>query len=618
MDSDDERALEWQSSPPTTTETQQEHATTNQTQEPAPCDDCWFIPAYCPMDVIRGQLEHIGQNTSTHLALFEERVNLWGSPECIVDAKNALRVAAEYYLEHHKGEVRAKRSKGWAKPERELTPTERKKKERAERREQESQKYLGQPTEILPFVFSFLWPKEMSVSFMLGGNLQALNGIRTEFESFIWMEKLREDVKIFVAGHNEGRSETAMNRILNFCMIQKRKMSSDPPILHVLERPSKPVQICRVGESPIKYISLPPTLARPPENINPLMFLKARILGHYEDLSQIDAGLISSSDNPNLSSDEVKVLEWIGKMTINNVSRIRRKILESLQIAQLLNRDYKMRLRIGLVGLRTYPHSDKWNVMEADTRIIQTSRLISEFNPYITSNKAVFERLLNRLQVSDPLQAMRPEAMWSFDILKRAQAVNQDPDQVELEVTFRPDGKVALWNALVDKVTPMDIRVVSSERRLSWNWVLVSGRRLPCEKFGLEGEFVHKLSLDPRTDRLSYSNTDNIQLKRVRREQKTLFTCGSWIYELKSEYFWSLERLFRPCQIAVLEQTPDAQVYSISMYQESWAGRFSDNPHLGFGQPADWSPEDFVSGEEDLLSTLEAVSKLRAMVDEVI
>jgi len=54
------------------------------------------------------------------------------------------------------------------------------------------------------------------------------------------------------------------------------------------------------------------------------------------------------------------------------------------------------------------------------------------------------------------------------------------------------------------------------------------------------------------------------------------------------------------------------------MYREAWAGRFSDNPHLGFGQPADWSPEDFTTGEEDLLGTLEAISKLRAVVEEVI
>ena len=38
------------------------------------------------------------------------------------------------------------------------------------------------------------------------------------------------------------------------------------------------------------------------------------------------------------------------------------------------------------------------------------------------------------------------------------------PDQVELEVTFRTDGKVALWNALGGKDTPMEIRVVSSEK----------------------------------------------------------------------------------------------------------------------------------------------------------
>lgn len=93
-----------------------------------------------------------------------------------------------------KEESKSRRSKGWAKPDRELTPTEKKRKDRQDKKEQESQKHFGQPSEILPFVFSFLWPKEMSVATMLGGNLQALNSVRAEFGSFIWMEKHRDDV----------------------------------------------------------------------------------------------------------------------------------------------------------------------------------------------------------------------------------------------------------------------------------------------------------------------------------------------------------------------------------------------------------------------------------------
>ena len=98
------------------------------------------------------------------------------------------------HLQNYKGQVKAKRSKGWAKPERELTPAEQRKKDRADKREQERQKYLGQPLVVCPFIFSFLWPKNMSAFAMLGGNLQALNGVRAEFKSYIWMEKQREDV----------------------------------------------------------------------------------------------------------------------------------------------------------------------------------------------------------------------------------------------------------------------------------------------------------------------------------------------------------------------------------------------------------------------------------------
>lgn len=68
-----------------------------------------------------------------------------------------------------------------------------------------------------------------------------------------------------------------------------------------------------------------------------------------------------------------------------------------------------------------------------------------------------------------------------------------------------------------------------------------------------------------KDSRLSFSNTNDVQLRHVRREQKTLFIRGTWVCELKAESFWTLDRPYKPYETVVLSQTPDEQVYSVSV-----------------------------------------------------
>lgn len=84
---------------------------------------------------------------------------------------------------------RATRVRGWARPERELTPAEKKKAERKERQQKEQEKYLGVPKDVLPFQHCLLCPKDVPIFRLLGGNLQNLDKLRAEFKSFIWIER---------------------------------------------------------------------------------------------------------------------------------------------------------------------------------------------------------------------------------------------------------------------------------------------------------------------------------------------------------------------------------------------------------------------------------------------
>jgi hypothetical protein len=70
---------------------------------------------------------------------------------------------------------------------------------------------------------------------------------------------------------------------------------------------------------------------------------------------------------------------------------------------------------------------------------------------------------MKKLMPPDMLdQVIQPDIQWSLGVLKR---MNDDRNcDVRLEVTFRLDGNVSLWNALAQNATPMDIRVISSEK----------------------------------------------------------------------------------------------------------------------------------------------------------
>ena len=96
--------------------------------------------------------------------------------------------------------------------------------------------------------------------------------------------------------------------------------------------------------------------------------------------------------------------------------------------------------------------------------MIPDKRLKSDFSPFITKSSEKFVRLARKLNPPDNKDLItQPEELWSLGILKRLEATHSHIF-VQLDVTFRDDEKVSLWNALVQKMTPLDIRAISSER----------------------------------------------------------------------------------------------------------------------------------------------------------
>lgn len=120
--------------------------------------------------------------------------------------------------------------------------------------------------------------------------------------------------------------------------------------------------------------------------------------------------------------------------------------------------------RIGQVGLLTYPKQTLWEIEDLDTAVIPNSRLESEFSPYFIKSSGAYAAAERRITPSDTREkAIEPDEVWFLHILRKNEET-EEYTNVTLEVTFRSDGNAGLWNGLVQQTTPLDIRVISSER----------------------------------------------------------------------------------------------------------------------------------------------------------
>ncbi|KAF9308612.1 hypothetical protein BG003_010820 [Podila horticola] len=576
MDHDDETAQEWQI-------TTVEYATENNAA--SECNDYWFIPLYTNVDHLKRELEKIGSDSGTHLLYNAnlERIDIWGPETSIPKSKTALDRFSQHYFDMEQNRQRATRVRGWARPERELTPAEKKKAERKERQQKEQEKYLGVPKDVLPFQHCLLCPKDVPIFRLLGGNLQNLDKLRAEFKSFIWIER-----------------DTMLNR-------------PQQHSYHILEKPSRPAEVHLVPYDLATYVR--PRSVR--HEGNPILFMEAKVLEGYESLADIDNHLAESKESRAGPSSHwataaipvernVKSIKYFENMQTSNKDKIRRYLRTSLDQIQLMDYEIKMRIRLGRIGLKEYPKRTVWSIDELDDKVIPVKRLVSEFNQYITRSPDGLKKLMEALGPNNEVEAEHTQ--WSLGILKKG---DNEVIKGELEVSFRDDGKLALWNGLVERTKPLEIKVICSERKYSWAWDISVARRLPLDKFSPEGVFVHLLTLERRPgydSRMVFSNTPHVQLKRVLREKRTLFTRAPWTIEVIEETFWILPEAYRPSLAITLNRKPDDVLYSVSMYRDSWPSRFSENPFLGVGQVPFWSPEDFLSEQESLESTLEFVS----------
>ncbi|KAG0210338.1 hypothetical protein BGX28_009390 [Mortierella sp. GBA30] len=269
--------------------------------------------------------------------------------------------------------------------------------------------------------------------------------------------------------------------------IQKAKLSLDhighfyfemsqpiETVCNVLEKPSTFVEMLFVEAPLSSYIHHP--YAEAP--VNKLLMIKAEPVGHYGNLRSVDLRM-DTIDSPtrihdrhsladkalpaadaNANDAYVQAMKYNESMAAQNIERIREHLYSSLHQVQLMDNDLKMRIRIGQAVLCEYPRRMEWDTKSLDSTVIPDSRMKTDFSPFFSKSPETFAALAARLtppQMQE--QRIEPEVLWSLGVMKKDEESNGIIN-VQLDVTFRADGKVAFWNGLVQKMTPLDIRSI--------------------------------------------------------------------------------------------------------------------------------------------------------------
>ncbi|KAF9361321.1 hypothetical protein BGX34_007212 [Mortierella sp. NVP85] len=548
MDPDDINAQQWQGS-------LEKEDRSPSSPYCGPCNDYWFIPTYVDKPTLLNQLYTIQGDTLAHLEYNRE-------------------------YEKHEQKQKTRRTKGWAKPDRELTDVEKKKKKKQDELEKERTRYLGKPTEECAFVHRIKWPLERPPYFWLHTDLQLLDSLRAECRAFIWLE---QEKVIYVAGDDKDTTFTAMYRIKNILIKLLTPFTEE--VNHILETPSRLVEIIMDPTPPAKFLEANDNSSQ--ESNIPPMFIRAKELGGFGNLVDFDLRM-ASFDNMETGSaahDKTSTLKYT----------------ESL----------------GQVCLIEYPKTMVFSVRELDESVIIDPRLKSKFSPYFTPSPEIYRALLKRFEPRDRYENnVQTEIRWDLGILRRGEGEKAEKGiRIDLEVWFSEDGNISLWNSLISKATPMDIRVISSEKRFSWAWTITTAKQLGIDKFSTEGDFVHKLYL--QDGKLVFSNTMDVQLRFIKRVKTTLFINDPWTTELVEESFWTLYTPYMPHQSVTLTGDPDKVLYSVSMFRDSWKTRFSEMPSLTIGKLPTWDYTDFVDGAESIQRTMEAVEDVRAKLESL-
>ncbi|KAI9342139.1 hypothetical protein BD770DRAFT_398763, partial [Pilaira anomala] len=459
---------------------------------------------------------------------FNERLNqidIWGDTEAIDKTKSYLDRTVSRLAE--KDTSTCRKTRKWGRPERELTPKEKRWTERKQARLDEEKRYQGLP------------PMEQNYHGLLGDSESYLNQIRADCKAFLWYEPSNHVIR--VAADTSDAMNTAAKRIRNWYVRCKRKPEGG--LARLLQQPSQDYLIA-YRNLPTEFVTYQYT---DPER-EKIMLEKHRLL------EAVETALSGAASTLNERNREV-------------IEHLFERGLESMRL-----NDWNLRLKIrfGQIYLIDYPKEDKYmTIGSVSDKIFRKKQFKSALAPCISKTKEGLDLLFGYTYGFSQKYATEfsDNSRTSFSI-KAKQYPTAPPKILDqhspprgdmwdtlTEISFTDDGQRRLWSTMTNCNDLVDISCADIENSYSWDLKLQHARRLPNDDINSPHEkFAHALSVSSNNRLVLATSDDHIPK----------ISWNDYVVEICNDEIWNMKRIERTDRELPMDLT------SISSHPPSW------------------------------------------------
>lgn len=592
-------------------------------------DNYWVLPAHCnPRDILgnkyKSRSNEIQKATGSFIE-FNERLNqidIWGDNEAVNKTKSYLDMIVSRLSE--KDTSLQRKTQKWGKPERELTPREKKRAEKKQARLDEEKRYQGVPAISQNCFGVFPLPDQLlPIVKLLGENESYLNQIRADCKAFLWFEPSNNVIRI--AGDTEGSVNIATKRIRNWYIRCSRKPEGGT--LRLMQQPSKPFLISfrKLPEGFVTYQYTDPER-------------EATMLEKHRILESVSTGKMMGLDNLICFKDDDHTGQLSSiALTLNdrNKDSIDHLLSKGLESMRLNDWNLRMKIRFGQICLIDYPKKDdKFMTIESvSDKMFRKPLFKSALAPCISKRRNGVNALFEYLGVKAVEFSDNPRTSFSINakqyptaaparVLGQRDSPRGDMWDTVMEISFTDDGHRRLWNTMTDCNDLVDISCVDIESHYSWDLKLQHARRLPNDDINSPHEkFSHALRVSSANRLIMVTSNDYVP-HIVTQKTKWRYSWDDYVVEICRDEIWDMNRVERTDRELPVDLTPidpHRTLFKVSLYKEAWVNRLAENLDLKIGEAPSWTLRDFFASEnEDTRTLMCTVKKFSELLSSLV
>ncbi|ORE10903.1 hypothetical protein BCV72DRAFT_198671 [Rhizopus microsporus var. microsporus] len=585
-------------------------------------DDYWVLPPHCTItDILgpgRARFKEMMRSTGAYMSYNDtlHQIDLWGDPLCIDKAKHSLNMIANRIAELDVTLLR--KTKKWSRPDRELTIEEKRREEKRQQRILEEKKYLGEPTEKLPYYSVYYSPSDaVSINRIVGNNDSYLNQIRIDCKTYIEYDAQNRIFRLY--SNDEANIKAASARLRNWHLRCCREPEAG--VARLMQQPS--------ANLALKYRKLPPDFVLydyiPPHREQELRdrsrMFETITTGFEANIAywnaSVEDSLISLNDSQQMRGALSEKAKTLDKRNEEVIQRLLDRGLESIRLKDW---DIRMKIRFGTIYLVDYPKKDQMHltIEEVSDNMFKKKRFKSALAPCMSKSLENLDMLFEYLGTKAQEFSENPKT--SFVILAHQYPIAASPADLRkkdvnrgemwktrTEVAFTDKGERGLWSTVTQCTDLVDISCFNAEQPYSWDLKVQFARSLPYDDVNAPHEkFSKNLKLSP-SGRLIMTPVFDYNPKIVKQKTKWRYSWYDFTIEICQEELWDLNEIKREDKTLPLdfsEFKPNHKQFKISMYKEQWVDRFAENLRLGVGEAPSWTIRDFLGTEEENVHTI--------------